>query len=671
MLDRATVKDERILANWKRFIHSQSLEPNAVRSEIAASWERCRIAGVDPYGGISQSVLYSAELKKLLIAKQKMIEIAKPFMDNLYNFVAGSGFIVLLTDEKGYVLENMGDSDVLQQAAALRFYQGASWTEKEVGTNAIGTALVLKKPLQVSGAEHYCQKHHAWTCSAAPVCDPQGRVLGILNLSGPSQETHLHTLGMVVAAGAAITAQMTIKWQNHELTVTNSRLTNIFNTMSEGLIMVDRLGIIQALNPVAHKILGADRELLGSMVEKIFGKEGVWTRKIINNKQSYTDMEIMVETKRGLIHCLVSGEPIIDEMGLVTGGVILLQPIQQIRKLINRFSGNYSTFRFSDIIGGSKEIREAVRTATLAANSKVNVLLEGESGVGKEIFAQAIHNHGTTADGPFVAINCGIIPRELIGSELFGYEDGAFTGAKRGGKPGKFEMADGGTLFLDEIGDMTMDEQIALLRVLQERKVVRIGGDKVIPVDVRVICATNKDLREAVEKGVFRNDLYYRLNVVRIVIPPVRDRGDDKILLFNYFLDCIGRERGWHYELDPEVEFYLRRYQWPGNVRELHNVAERVVSLAEGPKVSLMHLPVELFIAPAQPTTSNLPPDASLPDKGVTSWQINKKQAAEEERKLILDTLAKQRGNISRSAQEIGVARSTLYRKMRQYTIGG
>ena len=671
MLDRATVKDERILANWKRFIHSQSLEPDAVRSEIAASWERCRIAGVDPYGGISQSVLYSAELKKLLIAKQKMIEIAKPFMDNLYNFVAGSGFIVLLTDEKGYVLENMGDSDVLQQAAALRFYQGASWTEKEVGTNAIGTALVLKKPLQVSGAEHYCQKHHAWTCSAAPVCDPQGRVLGILNLSGPSQETHLHTLGMVVAAGAAITAQMTIKWQNHELTVTNSRLTNIFNTMSEGLIMVDRLGIIQALNPVAHKILGADRELLGSMVEKIFGKEGVWTRKIINNKQSYTDMEIMVETKRGLIHCLVSGEPIIDEMGLVTGGVILLQPIQQIRKLINRFSGNYSTFRFSDIIGGSKEIREAVRTATLAANSKVNVLLEGESGVGKEIFAQAIHNHGTTADGPFVAINCGIIPRELIGSELFGYEDGAFTGAKRGGKPGKFEMADGGTLFLDEIGDMTMDEQIALLRVLQERKVVRIGGDKVIPVDVRVICATNKDLREAVEKGVFRNDLYYRLNVVRIVIPPVRDRGDDKILLFNYFLDCIGRERGWHYELDPEVEFYLRRYQWPGNVRELHNVAERVVSLAEGPKVSLMHLPVELFIAPTQPTTSHLPPDASLADRGVTSWQINKKQAAEEERKLILDTLAKQRGNISRSAQEIGVARSTLYRKMRQYTIGG
>jgi len=668
MLASIHSKDEQIFANWERFIRTRTLEPNVVRAEIAASWDRCYTAGVDPYDGVGHRVLPSAELKKLLIAKRTIIEIAKPFMDNLYNFVAGSGFIVLLTDELGYVLEITGDPDVLEQAAALRFFPGANWTEQEVGTNAIGTAIVLKKPLQVSSAEHYCQKHHAWTCSAAPVCDPYGRVMGILNLSGPSKGTHLHTLGMVVAAGAAITAQMTIQRQNHELTVTNSRLTNIFNTMSEGLIMVDRLGIIQELNPVAHKILGADRELQGTMVEKIFGKESLWTRKIVNNKQSYTDMEIMVETKRGLIHCLVSGEPIIDEMGLVTGGVILLQPIQQVRKLVNRFSGNYSTLKFSDIVGESKEIHEAVHTATLAANSKVNVLLEGESGVGKEIFAQAIHNYGITADGPFVAINCGIIPRELIGSELFGYEDGAFTGAKRGGKPGKFEMADGGTLFLDEIGDMTIDEQIALLRVLQERKVVRIGGDKVIPVDVRVICATNKDLLAAVEKGTFRHDLYYRLNVVRIVIPPLRERDEDKILLFNHFLERISRERDWHYELDPEVISHLRRYHWPGNVRELHNIAERVVSLAEGPRISQIHLPAEL-LRNSTPRTETETLFPHLSDKVVTSRQLSRKQAEEEERKLILKTLAQQGGNISRSAQEIGVARSTLYRKMRQYNM--
>ncbi|MBP2640349.1 MAG: sigma54 specific transcriptional regulator [Firmicutes bacterium] len=670
MLESIHNKDEQILANWNRFILSRILEPNVVRPEIAASWDRCYTAGVDPYDGVGHRVLHPVELKKLLAEKKTIIEIAKPFMDNLYNFVAGSGFIVLLTDEEGYVMETMGDPDVLEQAAALRFFQGANWTEQEVGTNAIGTAIALKRPLQVSGAEHYCQKHHAWTCSAAPVCNPHGRMIGILNLSGPSRGTHLHTLGMVVAAGAAITAQMTIQSQNHELTVTNSRLTNIFNTMSEGLIMVDRLGIIQELNPVAHKILGADRELLGTMVEKIFGKESSWTRKIINNKQSYSDLEIMVETKRGLIHCLVSGEPIIDEMGLVTGGVILLQPIQQVRKLVNRFSGNYSTLKFNDIVGESKEIRDAVHTATLAANSKINVLLEGESGVGKEIFAQAIHNHGATADGPFVAINCGIIPRELVGSELFGYEDGAFTGAKRGGKPGKFEMADGGTLFLDEIGDMTMDEQIALLRVLQERKVVRIGGDKVITVDVRVICATNKNLLEAVEKGTFRNDLYYRLNVVRIVIPPLRDRGEDTIMLFRYFLDRISRERDWHYELDPEVILQLRRYHWPGNVRELHNIAERVVSLAEGPRISLVHLPAELLkssVQRAEAAKQSLP----LSDKIVTSWQLSRKQAEEAERKLIINTLARQEGNISRSAQEIGIARSTLYRKMRQYTIDG
>jgi len=668
--ERLVTKDEQNLTNWRQFVASRTLVPDSVRAEIAASWERCYAAGVNPFDGVSHRVLPSVELRKLLLAKQSLIEIAKPFMNNLYNFVAGSGFLALLTDEQGYILEHIGDPEILAQAAELQFFRGANWSEQEVGTNAIGTALVLQRAMQVAGAEHYCQKHHTWTCSAAPVFDFQGQLLGILNLSGPSAATHLHTLGMVVAAGAAITAQLTIQRQNHELTVTNSRLTNIFNTMSEGLIMVDRLGIIQALNPVARKILGNDKELQGTLVEKLFGKEGAWTRKIVNDRQSYTDMEIMVETKRGLLHCLVSGEPIIDEMDLVTGGVILLQPIQQIRKLVNRFSGNFSTMKFSDIIGESKEIRDAVHTATLAANSKVSVLLEGESGVGKEIFAQAMHNQGVTADGPFVAINCGAIPKELIGSELFGYEDGAFTGAKRGGKPGKFEMADGGTLFLDEVGDMTMEEQIALLRVLQERKVVRVGGSKVIPVDVRVICATNKNLLTAVEKGTFRHDLYYRLNVVRIVIPPLRNRGQDKILLFRHFLDSISRERDWRYELDPEVIAQLRQYHWPGNVREVHNIAERVASLAEGPQITLRQLPAELFgNSPHKPEAA--PDRVFLPGGVAVNRQISKQKAEEEERRLILNILDRQGGNISRSAQEMGVARSTLYRKLRQYTIDG
>ena len=425
---------------WLRFIadgnRSNGGNSVSVKKDILASWTRCRQANVAPNDHSIHSRLSGVGLQVMLRRNRELIAIAKPFMDNLYRIVAGSGFVVALSDVRGYIMEILGDEDTLMNSMTVSFFQGANWSEFEAGTNAIGTALVGKKPIQVSGSEHYCRKHHDLTCSAAPIFDVQGNLLGALDVSGSSTAAHLHTLGMVVAAAEAIMAQMDIREKNNALSVTNKRLTNIFNTMSDGVIMIDDGGIISDINPNVPQILGSilnHSEIKpGVPVESILGAKQTLIRKMLKTKEAFSDVEIMVETTDGLNQCLASGAPVTNEQGIVTGGVIILRPIQQIQNLVNRFSGHYGTMHFSDIIGESRAILEAVRVASLAAMSKSNVLLQGESGTGKEIFAQAIHNRGERCAGPFIAVNCGALPRELIGSELFGYADGAFTGAKRG-----------------------------------------------------------------------------------------------------------------------------------------------------------------------------------------------------------------------------------------------
>ncbi len=665
------------LSGWINFTETLTGSDDSynypIRPEILDSWVRCRQANVNPIDDSIHHQLDYASLQVMLRQNQDLITIAKPFMGNLYRIVAGSGFVVVLTDVRGYIMEILGDNNTLINPMTVSFFQGANWSEEEAGTNAIGTALVTKKPIQVSGSEHYCRKHHCLTCSAAPILDEKGTVLGILDVSGKSTAAHLHTLGMVVAAAEAIMAQLSIRKKNNELSVINKRLTNIFNTMSDGVIMVDNYGVISELNPVAQKILGPGLHKLeatqGVQVESVLGAKNPLIRRMLTYKESCTDVEIMLETNFGLSHYLASGEPVTNERGVVIGGVIILRPIKQIQNLVNRFSGHYGTLQFSDIIGESKAILEAIRIASLAATCISSVLLQGESGTGKEIFAQAIHNRSDRSAGPFIAVNCGAIPRELIGSELFGYEEGAFTGAKRGGKPGKFELACGGTLFLDEIGDMPLEQQVALLRVLQERKVNRIGSDKVIPVDVRVICATNKCLMKEVEKGTFRKDLYYRLDVISITIPPLRERSEDIVPLFNYFLEKLDKHCR-NFLVSPEVIERIVRYDWPGNVRELQNVVERIVSLTEGRTVSLGNLPKEIC---------NWPPENT--DKG-NGFCLNPRTAEayygregrrflleEHERQEILELLSNHRGNVSLTARTMGVSRNTLYRKMKQYEI--
>jgi len=661
---------------WQHFVNNGILGSHSVSPEIAESWLRCFQAGVNAYDGTCYHHLTSAELENMLDKKKELIEIARPFMLKLYEFVKGSGFIVMMTDERGYIMETLGDESTLEQAQGIRFIKGADWREVSVGTNAIGTAAVLKKPIQTSGAEHYCLKHHAWTCSASPIFNLDGNMIGVLDMSGPSDATHLHTLGMVVAAVEAITEQIRIRRTNRELTAANNKMTEIFQTMSDGVMIINDQVVLTQVNPMAEKIFGKPAsELVGKSLYEILGRRDLPAlEKTLKWHESFNDAEILLDTIDGRIHCLSSGMPLLDDEDNLSGVVILVRPMAKVQKLVNRFSGAQAIFHFKDVIGHSDQITEVIHMASLAASGSSNILLEGESGTGKEVLAQSIHNKSARRKGPFVAVNCGSIPRELIGSELFGYADGAFTGAKRGGRPGKFELAAGGTLFLDEIGDMPLEQQVALLRVLQDKKINRIGDDKVIPVDFRVICATNKNLLKEVEKGTFRQDLYYRLNVVAITLPPLRSHPEDIPDLFEHFVGLIGREWGAEIsEIDGQVMEYLKHYKWPGNVRELQNVVERLISMAEGGRIHPEGLPPCIL----KPQGIEMSQESLLNQHGDPQSELNvnaerekrKQIMAEHECQEILNLLTRHGGNISEVAREMEVSRNTVYRKMRQYAI--
>lgn len=658
-----TIPRQDLYLAWKKFIETGEISKN-INPEITDAWQRCAAAGVDPVAGRSQFILDNGKMREVLENHQELIDLARPFMNNLYKFVAGSGFIVLLCDEHGYIMTTVGDRDVNGDTDELNFQTGALWTEEEIGNNGVGTSLVMRRPFQVTGFEHFCRKHHKWTCSGSPIFNENKEMIGILEMSGPVEKTHLHTLGMVVAAAEAIEHQMQIHRQNRELTMLNNRMYNIINSVSDGVIIIDSFGKITHTNPALERMLDRRLDLRGKAIENLVENTLVIRDMLVSGK-GFKDVELTIRNGTTL-SCLASGEVLHDEQGRITGASIFIDTIKNVHSLVNRFSGAQATFEFEDIVGDSEELMEAIRIGTRAAVSDSNVLLQGDSGTGKELFAQAIHNRSSRANHPFVAINCGAIPRELLDSELFGYVEGAFTGAKKGGRPGKFEMASGGTLFLDEIADLPLAKQVALLRVLQERKIMRIGGDRVISVDVRIICATNKNLLEEVKKGHFRQDLYYRLNVISITLPSLKNRKGDIILLLNHFLQTYSKRMGIPTPvIEPQVLHYLENYSWPGNVRELQNVVERMLNISGGNKLTMDHLPPELM---PQPAYIEPEPGIEVPTLEEERKRIKEMQAQQETEEII-SLLAACGGNVSEVARRIGISRNTLYRKMRQYNI--
>lgn len=652
-LDR---KLNRIYRSWEKFINSFEIEPYVIRPLVANSWHRCLRMKVDPHSSLCELRLLSQQqIEKRLKRRQKLIDAAIPFMNHLYNFVKGTEIFVCLADDQGIVLDVLRDPVIQHRTKHLCHDVGSDWSEAIAGTNSIGTALFEKKPIQVNATEHYCKILHELSGSAAPIFSPEKELLGVLCINGLHHNFHAHTLGMVVASVKAIENQLVSQKASYELLIAYNKVTTAIETMNDGLIAIEGDGIISQLNSVGAKIMQVNRdECLGKNTTEVFGP-GFPLLEVISTGRCFLDKEFYMDTPSGGTRFTATGKPVKDEVGNITGMIATLKGIDNVHKLVTKMVGAQASLTFDDIIGNDPQLNAIIQRAKKVARSSSTILLQGESGTGKEIFAQAVHNASGRHTGPFIVINCGAIPRELVESELFGFEDGAFTGAKRGGRPGKFELANGGTIFLDEIGDMPLDIQASMLRVLQERQVTRIGGQKSIPINTRVIAATNKNMSEEVEKGNFRLDLFYRLNVITFQLPSLRDRSKDIAYLAQYFVDKISRRL----QQDPPTiapEFYncLAEYNWPGNIRELENVIEQALHMVESDILVPEHLPSRMYT----PRFTEKKSDSSADKlKGV-------------EAKVIKDTLETYSWNISKSATALGIGRNTLYRKIKQYNLG-
>ncbi|MFX4262227.1 sigma-54-dependent Fis family transcriptional regulator [Pelotomaculum propionicicum] len=638
---------------WKSFVNGDKKDITTVRPVIQKSWERCQLLGVNPYQKKVPKVLGSEALKKLIYKNMDWLKIAFPVVESLYKFVAGSGFVVTVADQNGYLLKVIGETEVVEAIAHGNFIPGSNWSEASAGTNGVGTPLIEGIPLQIFSFEHYCICSHRWTCSAAPIRDPDGRIIGVLDMTGSYEKVHPHTLGMVVAGAEAIERQIKMQrvWQERD--IANKFRETLMESISEGILAIDTSHKIIHINSAANLLLGVSQEQsVGKAITDIIDARTDDWREIINGQKFITDMEVNTATpfKDKKLRLTVTSRPIRRD-GKCEGVVIVLNEITRARRLAQRMSGSVAKMTFDDMIGKNHDFRDSLKLAKAVAISDSTVLLLGESGTGKDIVAQAIHNSSSRAKGPFVAINCGAIPRDLIGSELFGYTEGAFTGAKKGGSPGKFELADGGTIFLDEIGDMPTELQTNLLRVIENKSISRIGGTSVIPVDVRIIAATNRELEKEIKLGNFRADLYYRLNVVTVCMIPLRERQDDIELLFLYFLEKLGKQMGKDIiRVEDKVWDLLKAYSWPGNIRELQNVVERALHLSVGPILLPEQLPEEI----RQPI-NNI-------KKGLMPVEDFEKQ-------VIIQLIEEYHGNLSRVADHLNVARTTLYRRMAKYGI--
>lgn len=632
-----------------------------MKGMIMRSRARSMAYGITEDLVFSRTILEGARLSDRILKNRELIVAAEPFMNQLYDFVRGSEFFAILTDAEGCILSIIGDDEILKTADELKMIPGAFMDEANIGTNAMGTALVERVPVQVSGQEHSISAYHRWTCSAAVIRDECNQIIGTLDLTGYIANVHPHTLGMVVAAVHAIENTMKLTAKNR-LIRENAKFTeSLLDSIQAAIISCDARGNVKTVNKQALKIFKTSEanfksKPMGYYIDRF---EDILTA--CRRGDEFQNEEISVFGLSDMAYVSISAYPVAVEDHTLDAVILLLRDVKKVRALANEIMGRRAIYTFDQIIGKSKLIKEIIEFGEEVADSKSTVLLTGESGTGKEIFAHAIHNHSNRKNKNFIVLNCASIPRSLIESELFGYEEGSFTGAKRGGNPGKFEIADGGTIFLDEIGEMPLDMQTRLLRVIQEGVVSKVGSSSQFPVDVRIIAATNKDLYEEVNKGNFRLDLYYRLKVLPIHLPPLRERREDIPLLVDFFNHKVSKSIN-RKPMDIPREYLEKmiRHSWPGNVRELENIIELMLNTRKFPELGKkagFNVSVKEDVIEAMHASEPL----SERPEAIRLEDI--------ERLHIMRILQETSFNISIAAKSLGIGRNTLYRKMQQYEI--
>jgi transcriptional regulator with PAS, ATPase and Fis domain len=479
------------------------------------------------------------------------------------------------------------------------------------------------------------------------VIGPDGELVGTVNIAGRYELMHKHTLAAVAAVAKTIENELQVKHINDELVRSNRQMSVLLGMSSDGMLYM-KGGKIYQLNEEMCNLLGKPREqLLGrDVLETVLTSPGLG--RMLDGDKDYKNESVILEGKSQNYNCLLDVSTVYNSEGEEAEKVMVFIRVDEVRLLAEKIQNEAAKYTFSDILGESAPIRDSVFLAQKAALYNSRVIIEGESGTGKEMLAQAIHNYGARRYNPFVAVDCGAIPRELFESELFGYEGGAFTGAKKEGKAGLMEIANKGTLFLDEIANMPGEMQMKLLRVLQDGAITRVGGTEKIQVDVHVIAATNTDLKSAVAKGEFREDLFYRLNVLHIVMPSLRDRREDIPLIIQKLLQShpAAKKKA---TVSPEAMNLLTGYDWPGNIRQLNNVIERALIMSNDGRIKAADLPLEL-----------------TGGAGLISGRTEKNILPLEDVALryVREVIAENGGNISKAAKILRISRTTIYKML-------
>lgn len=602
-----------VLAARRHFIEGGILADDLVPPPILRSWERCATLGMEMQARPRIEAMSAPEMRDLRERCEALRRICRPEIEALHADAQATESIVILTDAEGLVIDTVGSVDFAEHAARVALRPGVHWSEAATGTNAIGTALVERRPIAVHGAEHFFEMHRILSCAAVPILDPHGALVGALDLSGHAAGDHRHALGLVRLAADQIEHRLFDHgFEDHEL-VRIHRDPALLGTAREGILVFAEHRLVAA-NRHGLDQVGLDWRALGERsFEDLF--ETTFARQASSGYLRARDGALLHGERRAAVSRPVAARP-------------------QLRR---------------DPVPAPDPVFDTATRASLAravrlVDAEIPVLLQGETGTGKEVFAHAAHAASARASAPFVAVNCAALPEGLIEAELFGYEEGAFTGARRRGAKGLLREADGGVLFLDEIGDMPLLLQSRLLRVLQERTVTPLGGGRPAPVDFAVICATHRDLRRAITDGTFREDLYFRLAQYTVELPPVRQLADRTALVRGLWRRLGAHERGL--TLTPECETRLADHHWPGNFRQLTSTLRALVALAEPDEpVDVDALPMELRSA-----TPVAPPEQGDLDS-ITNAAI---RAALEECE----------GNVSRAARQLRVHRSTIYRRL-------
>jgi transcriptional regulator of acetoin/glycerol metabolism len=622
--------------------------PEGVLPEsIQRSWERCIETGLAVNLRPETEPAAMQQLNELRERNSRLLTQAQPEMESLYSHIAGTQSMVILSDADGTILHALGDQDFMSKAQRVALQPGVSWREDISGTNAIGTALIEKNPVFVMGGEHYFEQNAFLNCSASPILDPHGSIIGVLDLSGDHRQPQEHTMALVRMSALMIENRLFNAGFAADITIRFHTRPEFIGTLWEGIAVFSPDGKLLAINRTGAFQLGLDeQQAAGTEFESLFELS---LPKFLDIARRALSSKSILVLKNGLrLHA--KADP-----GMHTLATAVSMPgLMQERPAATEKTKTEMT-ALDRLDTGDGVLRLALQRARKALGHDIPVLIEGETGTGKELLAKAIHESGQRRQGAFVAINCASIPEGLIESELFGHEEGAFTGARRRGAVGRIQQAHGGTLFLDEVGEMPLPLQARLLRVIQEREIVPLGSNKRIEVDIAIIAATNQRLRERVQQGLFREDLYYRLNGLRLSLPPLRERTDLPALIERILHDDLGRK---DVVLQPEVLDLMRRHPWRGNVRQLFNVLRSALVFMEDRTLGTAHLPEDFL----EELTDGVESQQPAEQPADASW-------SETEAALIRQALAAHRGNMAAAARQLGISRATIYRKSRRLNL--